>query len=519
LASCGRDRTIWIWEKATDASEIDGEGDVTDAENWDCSDVKNDHSKDVKNIIWHPHHNILVSMSYDDSVKFFYKYGEDWKCYDSLNAHSSTVWSADFSSSGEYLVTCSDDKTVRIWRNTAHNLLPSVEENSWKCTSVIQGYQSRSIYDVSWGKQADVIVSASGDNSIAIYERDQSNPQEKDLFICVQKYTQAHRCDVNSVCWNPHRSLVATGGDDRFVKLWDYSNSRSDEQGMKVMSIVDGILKDLSEATLNSGSASERLDKEQQDQTDSQQFSDMQIKINNYETLYQTTKRLQILQNEIYSDEEKRHLSKTLDLKLSGENLPAVVLSGLKFDEAAGVVQEFLVELVDDRDTVKYRFKLIIDTGFNLALPRRSSKLLTVAKELFLIEKTGDLFKISPDGQSIFLLGHLFTFSDVQFVLHNELEDKENGIKFIISADRDEKIRITNYPDTFDIERYCFGHKHLLSRIIVVDEWNFISIDVEGEVCQWNLTDLVKQGGCKPLSPVRVISANENVSRKRQKVQ
>lgn len=511
LASCGRDRTIWIWERATNTAELDSEeAESDDAENWDCSDVKNDHTKDVKHIVWHPSHNLLVSTSYDDTVKLFHRDGEDWKCFDTLRAHASTVWSADFSTSGEYLVTCSDDRTIRIWKNHAHSEMPVVQANSWKCTSVVQGYHSRPIYDVSWCKQADVIVSASGDNSIAIYERDSANSQEGDIFSCVQKYNQAHKCDVNAICWNPKSAnLLASGGDDRCIKLWKYSDDVP--QGTKALSVIAEIMGNLTQLSLNCQSESNP-----HQQIDSTTETHMTFNVNNFTNLFNITHQLQTLQSEIYVDEEKKKLTKRLGLKFSYENLPPVRLSGLISDESNNRTKGFYVDVVDDSGQIRYKFKMDFDGSseeFKLMLPRRSVKLIAVAEELFLLEKTGDLYKVLLNGRSEFLLGHLFTFSDVQFV--TDFEKKK--ILFIISADRDEKIRITNYPNTFQIERYCFGHRHLLSRILVVEGGKFISIDREGEVCVWNLEQLMGER-LKPLKPIEVISINEDNSKKRLRV-
>lgn len=37
--------------------------------------------------------------------------------------------------------------------------------------------------------------------------------------------------------------------------------------------------------------------------------------------------------------------------------------------------------------------------------------------------------------------------------------------RFVITSDRDEKIRVTNYPQTEDIESYCLGHLEFVSAI------------------------------------------------------
>lgn len=504
LASCGRDRTIWIWERVTtDDRDEDYIEDFDSAANWDCSDVKNDHTKDVKHIVWHPHHDILVSCSYDDSVKLFHKDVDDWKCFETLTAHTSTVWSADFSASGQYLATSSDDKTVRIWKNHSHNKLPNVESNSWKCVSVIQGYHIRSIYDVSWCKVNDLIVSASGDNSLVIYSRSSGEFQDGDIFTCVQRLTQAHSCDINSVAWNPKSpGLLASGGDDRKIQLWQYS---TDEKGMKPLTIVDELMKSLSEASLKSNTSTTSHSKQPEEPK-------LTFSVSDFPNLLNLIKTLQKLQSEIQQDIEEYLLKKLIDLEFASERPKALRISGLNIDQRTCCVNEFCIDIINNGGEIEHKFKMVVDsTQFILHFPRRSIELIVAADELFLIEKTGDLFKILPSGQTCFLLGHLFMFSDVQFVLSID----GSKILFIISADRDEKIRISNYPETFDIERFCFGHKSFLKRIIVLNDKKFVSIDQKNEVCLWNLEKLKDTLLLdRPLDPERTLSLDESTNKR-----
>lgn len=46
-------------------------------------------------------------------------------------------------------------------------------------------------------------------------------------------------------------------------------------------------------------------------------------------------------------------------------------------------------------------------------------------------------------------MGHVSMITDILLTLDE---------RYLITADKDEKIRITHYPQTFDIHGFCFGH-------------------------------------------------------------
>ncbi|XP_044015397.1 probable cytosolic iron-sulfur protein assembly protein Ciao1 [Aphidius gifuensis] len=196
-------QSIWIWDK-------------NDDDDYECASFITQHTQDVKKVKWHPHENILASSSYDNTVKLFMEdpTGVDWICTTTLSSHTSTVWSLSFDKTGKYLVTCSDDKTIKIWQEYKNNN----NELNWNCLTTINGDHDGPIYDVDWCKNTGLIVTACGDNNIRIY---------KDIdchnfnLICCE--INAHKLDVNSVCWNPNESgLLASAGDDGNIKIWRY---------------------------------------------------------------------------------------------------------------------------------------------------------------------------------------------------------------------------------------------------------------------------------------------------------
>ena len=117
LATCGRDKTVWIWE-------------VQPGFDFECVAVLHGHTQDVKQVRWHPTEDVLVSVSYDDEIRVWEEDsgGDDWSCARVLTekegGHGSTVWSAAFEACGHgseahrgdrRMATCSDDRRIVVW--------------------------------------------------------------------------------------------------------------------------------------------------------------------------------------------------------------------------------------------------------------------------------------------------------------------------------------------------------------------------------------------------------------------
>lgn len=62
------------------------------------------------------------------------------------------------------------------------------------------------------------------------------------------------------------------------------------------------------------------------------------------------------------------------------------------------------------------------------------------------------------------ILGHVSMLVDLKMA-------ENNGKEFIITADRDEHVRVTNFPEAYDIERWLFGHKEFVSALTLIP-WN-----------------------------------------------
>lgn len=97
---------------------------------------------------------------------------------------------------------------------------------------------------------------------------------------------------------------------------------------------------------------------------------------------------------------------------------------------------------------------------------------------LVVADKFGDVYDVSLDKNFLTLeqqapkksiLGHVSMLTNVIFAKNH-----------IITSDRDEHIRVTQYPKTYIIERYLFGHSQFVSCL---------------KLCPWNEDILISGGG------------------------
>jgi len=284
LATCSRDKSVWVWEWLDE-----GGGD----DNFETVAVLQDHEGDVKCVAWHPLEDLLASASYDDMIRLYREDIDDWVCCAALKGHDSTVWWVSFEPvgamdvlwkgvdggglseqlrrlkedrerAGPRLVSCSDDLTIRIWKRrlkekeqlpTGQGRMPSILrtnsiEEDWYEDARLPQRHERAIYAVSWSERSGLIVSSGSDGKIVVYkemikpqspattdnamEHDAMNGDTNDAnsteWTVVAELEGAHDVyEVNHVTWTRRRDknkssedeeIIISTGDDGEVKLW-----------------------------------------------------------------------------------------------------------------------------------------------------------------------------------------------------------------------------------------------------------------------------------------------------------
>jgi WD40 repeat protein len=276
LATCSRDKSVWIWEELED-------------DNFETVAVLQEHDGDVKSVAWHPEEDLLVSTSYDDTIRLYREDADDWVQVSMIDGHDKTVWWAEFEGSGmskkdwraekaglseeqiqhierlersgPRLATCSDDCTVRIWRrkakerddNASSNTgVPSIIRSTaidedWYQEAILPQVHERAIYSVSWSCSTGMIVSAGSDGKIIVYkerwrrhasdgvngdemEVDGAQAQSPTEWVVVAELFSGHDVfEINHVSWarradkgkrTDDEEVVLSTGDDGEVRVW-----------------------------------------------------------------------------------------------------------------------------------------------------------------------------------------------------------------------------------------------------------------------------------------------------------
>ncbi|NWX00422.1 WDR4 methyltransferase, partial [Caloenas nicobarica] len=107
---------------------------------------------------------------------------------------------------------------------------------------------------------------------------------------------------------------------------------------------------------------------------------------------------------------------------------------------------------------------------------RCTSLIITAADDKILVaDKSGDLYSYSitePQADGKLELGHLSLLLDVALSPDD---------RYILTADRDEKIRVSLAKAPYCIVSYCLGHKEFVSKILVIPNYPDLLLSASGD--------------------------------------
>jgi WD40 repeat protein len=122
--------------------------------------------------------------------------------FTTLHGTGDLVTSAAFSSDGEQVVTADGDGTLRLWSARSR---PEAQVLGGHSTS-----PDKSVTDVAVDPERRVVASSSTDGTVVV-----QSPDGQPLVL------HGHRGPVRAVAFHPNSHLVASGGDDGTIRLWN----------------------------------------------------------------------------------------------------------------------------------------------------------------------------------------------------------------------------------------------------------------------------------------------------------
>ncbi|KAE8354434.1 putative cytosolic iron-sulfur protein assembly protein 1 [Aspergillus coremiiformis] len=277
LATCSRDKSIWIWEDLDDGDN-----------NFETVAVMQEHEGDVKCVAWHPAEECLASASYDDTIRLWREDVDDWGQVACIKGHTGTVWYVDWEGvdnvpsttaisgqgaplsaewkdqralSGPRLASCSDDRTVRIWKRQPKEqqvhpqfgstgipsiIRPTGTDEIWEEEMVLPQMHELSVYAVAWSKRTGLLASVGADGRIVVYEElfltvpahtmsidppaDAPSTSLRTEWVAIAKLEGAHGIyEINHVAWarradrgreESNEEVLVTTADDGSIKVW-----------------------------------------------------------------------------------------------------------------------------------------------------------------------------------------------------------------------------------------------------------------------------------------------------------
>lgn len=165
---------------------------------------------------------------------------------------------------------------------------------------------------------------------------------------------------------------------------------------------------------------------------------------------------------DIFIGEAEKYLVATTD------NDKAVVIFKIDYTN-----KDNCLELLKRQPLSKRPCSISIDAGF---------------KNVIVADKFGDVYSTPVDSIVVDektlspILGHVSMLTDVKMVTSNKSKKQ-----FILTADRDEHIKVSNYPTAYVVKQWLFGHQEYVSVLHALEGRDLlVSGGGDDYICLWN---------------------------------
>ncbi|MDH3943673.1 MAG: WD40 repeat domain-containing protein [Anaerolineae bacterium] len=161
----------------------------------------------VFDIAWHPIERLLaISTSYGDIVIWE---ADNWREYRGFRGHDGNVETIAWAPGGEYLGSGGSDGVINLW--DFEGILPTVSLSGHGPDPGQGLVPNRTVYSLAWHPEGNLLASGGVDGMVRIW--DPLLSKQLEMLVSSQSW-------IMSVAWSPDGKYIASGGLDGYIRIW-----------------------------------------------------------------------------------------------------------------------------------------------------------------------------------------------------------------------------------------------------------------------------------------------------------